>query len=275
MHEGFAGASIIPGLIDLHGYLSVDPDRPDPMRQIFSSNHFERAWISARHLLKDLKAGITTVRAMGEGHGKTLDFAARDAVRAGIIPGPDLITSGTPIAPTNSHQADKTRPRTGWGRCGTRCAPICARAPSFLKLVLTGGVNAAGNAARLLIYSEAEIAVAVEEAYAPAPMSRPRRMGGSAIATAMRLGVRMIEHGALMDEEDLVAIQKHDGYLVATPARFFHPEGIEKSASKSPPILQRLMAARAAQDAIMPKAIKAVSTLPWAATTCTASCPGT
>ena len=253
VHEGFAGASIIPGLIDLHGYLSVDPDRPDPMRQIFSSNHFERAWISARHLLQDLKAGITTVRAMGEGHG--LDFAARDAVRAGIIPGPDLITSGTPIAPTNSHQADKT------GYDGVEAVRHAVRAnlrqgADCIKLVLTGGVNAAGNAARLPIYSEAEIAVAVEEASRAGTYVAAAAHGGSAIATAMRLGVRMIEHGALMDEEDLVAIQKHGGYLVATPARFFHPEGIEKSASKSPPILQRLMAARAAQDAIMPQAIK-------------------
>lgn len=252
-HVHFAASSIIPGLIDLHGYLSVDPDRPDPMRQIFSSNHFERAWISARHMRKDLEAGITTVRVMGEGHG--LDFAARDAVRAGIIPGPDLIPSGTPIAPTNSHQADKL------GYDGVEAVRQIVRAnlrhgAECIKLVLTGGVNAAGNAARLLVYTEDEIAVAVEEATRAGTYVAAAAHGGGAITTAMRLGVRMIEHGALMDEDDLEAIHKYGGYLVATPTRFFHPEGIEKAASKSPPILQRLMNARIAQDAIMPKAIK-------------------
>ena len=251
--EHFPGATIVPGLIDLHGYLSIEPDRPDPMRQMFGSNHFERAWVTARHLRRDLYAGITTVRVMGEGHG--LDFAARDAVRSGLLVGPDLITSGVPIAPTNSHQSDRV------GFDGVDAVRHAVRAnlragADCIKLVLTGGVNAAGNSASTLLYSEAEIAVAVEEAVRANTYVAAAAHGGTAIETAMRLGVRMIEHGALLDEEGAEQIQKHGGYLVATPARFFHPEGVEKSAAKSPAILQRLMSARAAQDAVMPKAIR-------------------
>lgn len=251
--EHFAGASIVPGLIDLHGYLSVDPDRPDPMRQLFGSNHFERAFVTARHLQRDLAAGITTVRVMGEGHG--LDFAARDAVRAGLVPGPDLVPSGVPIAPTHSHQADRV------GFDGVESVRQAVRAnlragAHCIKLVLTGGVNAPGNSARAPIYSDAEIAVAVEEAARAGTYVAAAAHGGPVIATAMRLGVRMIEHGALLEEADLEHIARHGGYLVATPARFFHPDGIERSASKSPPILQRLLNARAAQDAVMPVAIR-------------------
>ena len=251
--EHFASASIVPGLIDLHGYLSIDPDKPDPMRQMFGSNHFERAWVCVRHMRRNLYAGITTLRAMGEGNG--MDFAAREAVLAGQFPSPDIITSGIPIASTNSHQSDRV------GFDGVDAVRQAVRAnlragANCIKLVLTGGVNAPGNAARSLIYSEAEIAVAVEEAHRAGTYVTAAAHGGPAIAAAMRLGVRMIEHGALLDEEDLEQIHKHSGYLVATPTRFFHPEGIEKSASKSPPILQRLMSARAAQDAIMPKAIR-------------------
>lgn len=249
----FDGSSIIPGLIDLHGYLSIEPDRPDPMRQMFGTNHFHRAWVSARHMRCDLYAGITTVRVMGEGHW--LDFAARDSVRAGLLEGPDLITSGVPIAPTNSHQSDRV------GFDGVEAVRQAVRAnlragADCIKLVLTGGVNAPGDSARTLIYSEAEIAVAVEEAARGGTYVAAAAHGGPAIAAAMRLGVRMIEHGALLDEEGLEQIEKHGGYLVATPTRFFHPEGIAKGAAKSPAILQRLMNARAAQDAIMPKAIR-------------------
>jgi imidazolonepropionase-like amidohydrolase len=252
--ENFPGASIVPGLIDLHGYLSIDPDRPDPMRQMFGANHFERAWVSARHLRRDLYAGITTLRVMGEGHG--LDFAAREAVRSGLMPGPDLYASGVPIAPTHSHQSDRV------GFDGVEAVRQAVRAnlragADCIKLVLTGGVNAPGDSARAPIYGEAEIAVAVEEAARAGTYVAAAAHGGPAIATAMRLGVRMIEHGALLDEEDLAAIDKHGGYLVATPARFFHPEGIEKSASKSPAVLARLMKARAAQDAMMPQALRA------------------
>jgi imidazolonepropionase-like amidohydrolase len=251
--EAFPGASIVPGLLDLHGYLSIDPDRPDPMRQMFGSNHFERAWVSARHLARDLRAGITTVRVMGEGHG--LDFAARDAIRSGLLAGPDLVTSGVPIAPTNSHQADRA------GFDGVDAVRHAVRAnlragADCIKLVLTGGVNAPGDSARAMLYSDAEVAVAVEEAVRAGTYVAAAAHGGPAIAIAMRLGVRMIEHGALLDEADLEQIQRHGGYLVATPARFFHPEGVEKSAAKSPAILERLMRARAMQDAVMPKAIR-------------------
>ena len=251
--EHFPDATIVPGLIDLHGYLSIEPDRPDPMRQMFGSNHFERAWVTAKHLRRNLQAGITTIRVMGEGHG--LDFAARDAVRSGLLAGPDLVVSGVPIAPTNSHQSDKV------GFDGVDAVRQAVRAnlragADCIKLVLTGGVNAAGNSARTLIYSEAEIAVAVEEATRAGCYVAAAAHGGEAIATAMRLGVRMIEHGALLDEDGAEQIQKHGGYLVATPARFFHPEGIEKSASKSPAIMQRLMAARQMQDRVMPLALR-------------------
>jgi imidazolonepropionase-like amidohydrolase len=252
-HERFPDATIIPGLIDLHGYLSIEPDRPDPMRQMFGSNHFERAWVSARHLGRDLRAGITTLRVMGEGHG--LDFAAREAVRSGLIAGPDLITSGVPIAPTNSHQSDRV------GFDGVDAVRHAVRAnlragANCIKLVLTGGVNAGGDSARAMLYSEAEIAVAVEEAARAGTYVAAAAHGGPAIETAMRLGVRMIEHGALLDDEGLEQIQRHGGFLVATPARFFHAEGIEKSAGKSPAILERLLRARAIQDLVMPKAIR-------------------
>jgi imidazolonepropionase-like amidohydrolase len=191
---------------------------------------------------------------MGEGHG--LDFAARAAIRRGLLPGPDLIPSGVPIAPTHSHQAD----RVGFDgveavRQGVR-ANLRAGA-DCIKLVLTSGVNAAGNLARALLYGEAEIAVAVEEAARAGTYVAAAAHGGTAIETAMRAGVRMIEHGALMDEGELEHIHEAGGYLVATPARFFHPEGIEKSASTSPAILERLKVARAAQDAIMPQALRA------------------
>jgi imidazolonepropionase-like amidohydrolase len=251
--EHFDGASIVPGFIDLHAYLSIEPDRPDPMRQMFGANHFERAWVCARHMRRDLFSGITTLRVMGEGQG--LDFSARVAMRAGLLVGPDLILSGVPIAPTNSHQSDRT------GFDGVEAVRHAVRAnlragADCIKLVLTGGVNAEGNSARTLVYSEAEIAVAVEEAARANTYVAAAAHGGPAIAAAMRLGVRMIEHGALLDEDDLEQIQKHGGYLVATPARFFHPDGIEKSAAGAPAILHRLMNARAAQDAIMPTAIR-------------------
>lgn len=251
--EHFGGACIVPGLIDMHGYLSIEPTRPDPMRQMFGLNFFERAWVTAMHLRRNLKAGITTMRVMGEGHA--LDFEAREAVRSGMLVGPDLVASGVPVAPTNSHQSDKT------GFDGVDAVRRAARAnlragADFIKLILTGGVNAAGNSARAMLYTEAEIAAAVDEAARAGTYVAAAAHGGAAVATAMRLGVRMIEHGALLDEADAEQIQKHGGYLVATPARFFHPDGIEKSASKSPAIMQRLLLAREAQNHIMPIALR-------------------
>ncbi len=248
-----AEETLLPGLIDLHNYLSVDPHLPNPLAQIYGTDMAARGWTAARNLRHDLRSGVTTLRVMGEGHA--FDVVVRDAVEAGRVPSPRLLTSGAPITPSHGHQA----PPVGFDgvegvRLGVR--RNLKAGVDWIKLVLTGGVNAVGLGPTDCAYSPAEIVVAVEEARRVGRRVAAAAHGGEPVAMAMEAGVTTIEHGALFGPTEIEAVIKHDGYLVLTPSRFFHADGIERSAKNSPAILATLMRVREVMGEFVPEAIK-------------------
>jgi imidazolonepropionase-like amidohydrolase len=247
--------TLLPGLIDLHGYLSVDADRPNPMERIYATDFAARAWTAARNLRRDLRSGVTTMRVMGE--GDNFDKKVREAIASGLFPGPHLITSGHPIAPTHGHQS---HPDGGFDgvegvRRGVRLN--LKQHVDWVKLVLTGGVNSSGPKPTASVYTPEEVYAAVAEAKRMGVPVAAAAFGGDSVLTAMQAGVRTIEHGMMFEDKEIEAVVKHAGYLVLTPSRFFHPDGIEKSARYSPRILKNLMRARETCRAFVPNALKA------------------
>ena len=86
-----AGATLLPGLIDLHTHLLLHPydERPWTDQVLRDSESFRvaRAVVAAR---RTLEAGFTTVRDLGtEGAGEA-DAGLRRAVAEGVIPGPRI-----------------------------------------------------------------------------------------------------------------------------------------------------------------------------------------
>src|SRR5579864_9388839 len=88
-------ATILPGLIDAHTHLTMDP-----------KFGYERLAISvprqtltgAKNARLTLQAGFTTVRNVGAGGYS--DVALRDAVNAGDVPGPRMLVSGPALGIT-------------------------------------------------------------------------------------------------------------------------------------------------------------------------------
>ena len=254
------GCSLVPGLIDLHGYLSIDPDRPDPMGQMSGSDMLARGWTAAANLRRDICSGVTTLRAMGEGpgpDGRPLDVAAKAAIAAGLLTGPRIVTSGPPVCASASHQAPPTGGSDGVDAVREAVARNVAAGTDWIKVTLTGGVNSSGGGATTALYSEAEFAAAADAA---AKAGRPLAVaahGGPSIAMALKHGARTIEHGALLGPSEIELIAGHHAYLVLTLGRFFDPEGIERSAAGNPAILSRLEAARQALRNTVPLAYRA------------------
>jgi imidazolonepropionase-like amidohydrolase len=245
--------TVLPGLVDLHNYLSIDPDKPDPMGQMYGGDMAARAWVAARQLRKDLLSGVTTLRVMGEGAG--FDVKVRNHIEAGDFPGPRLLTSGQPITPTHGHQA----PPQGYDgpegvRYGVR--QNLKLGVDWIKVCATGGTNSLGLSPTTPAYTREEIRVAVEEAHRTGRSVAAAAMGGEAVRIAMEEGVRTIEHGTLLDADQVEAIIKQEGYLVLTPSRFFHPMGIEYSARNLPVVLEKLNRARETMRRFIPEALK-------------------
>jgi imidazolonepropionase-like amidohydrolase len=229
-----AGSWIVPGFVNMHEYLSVDPDRPDPMGRMFSPDIPGRSWSAARSLAKDIASGVTTMRIMGE--GDSFDTRVSAAVASGEIVGPALVTSGFPITPTHGHQRG-SRGFDGKGQIRKAVRRNLRDGVAWIKVVLTGGVNAAGLGPRDPAYSREEIRAVVEEAHRAGRPVAGAAHGGPAVRIALEEGVETIEHASLFEEADVEAVTEHGAVVVLTLSRFFHPEGIRKSARNAPHVL--------------------------------------
>jgi imidazolonepropionase-like amidohydrolase len=91
-------ATILPGLIDAHTHLTMDPQFGYESLAISVPR---QALIGAKNARKTLLAGFTTVRNVGA-DGFT-DVALRDAINSGDVPGPRMMVSGPALGITGGH----------------------------------------------------------------------------------------------------------------------------------------------------------------------------
>lgn len=94
------GLYAIPGLIDAHIHLCLNPEIRDPLKQTDPTVE-QRLEEMRERALGMLKAGITSARDLGG--GQHLELQVRDEIEQGAIPGPRLICAGQPITSVGGH----------------------------------------------------------------------------------------------------------------------------------------------------------------------------
>jgi imidazolonepropionase-like amidohydrolase len=94
------GLFAIPGLIDAHVHMCLDPEVKDPLQQTVPGKDKVREGIRERAAMM-VKAGITTARDLGG--GEYLELEVRDEISAGKTIGPRLVCSGQPITSVGGH----------------------------------------------------------------------------------------------------------------------------------------------------------------------------
>ena len=94
------GSVIIPGLIDAHVHLDLDPGLMSPQLQFEASRRDRDLRMIARAEAM-VAAGITTARDLGGGEWREL--ALRDAIAAGQLTGPRLLCAGQPVTLAQGH----------------------------------------------------------------------------------------------------------------------------------------------------------------------------
>jgi len=94
---GFGGASALPGLIDAHVHMVLDPEQSTPPAAGAPGDPSAMR----RRAAAMVAAGITSARDLGGGAWVELDL--RDAIDRDEVPGPRLLCSGQPITSTGGH----------------------------------------------------------------------------------------------------------------------------------------------------------------------------
>lgn len=223
------GCTLLPGLIDSHVHTSFDGES-SYMEIVYEQTTADRTLRSLRNVRRDLNAGFTTVRVLGE--RSHLDIALRDAIQAGEVEGPRIVPAGQNLTVTGGHAdlwtAHDIDYEQGLGgimvdgptefRRGAR--KQLKRGAEVVKLVVTGGVMSMGSDPGRTHLAPDEIEAAIEEATRHDAMTAAHCHGAAGAKLSAELGIDTIEHGTYLNEdpEAIETMAEHGTYLVPTLA---------------------------------------------------------
>ena len=94
--------TLMPGLIDAHVHLFLHPGAED--LQTVQESVPQRVLLAAEAARADLQAGFTAERDMGTEGAGSADTAVRNAIDAGMIPGPRMRVCGNAISILGGHE---------------------------------------------------------------------------------------------------------------------------------------------------------------------------
>src|SRR5262249_5164882 len=127
---------VMPGLIDAHTHLSIDPGAGDQVGQL-REPPAKQALRVPGHIRRDLEAGTTAMRIMAE--EDWLDVHVRDAIDSGSLIGPNLLIATRGITAGNGHGRAKSS-FDGRDEIRRGARENLAHGADFLKIFATGGV---------------------------------------------------------------------------------------------------------------------------------------
>jgi imidazolonepropionase-like amidohydrolase len=232
--------TLLPGLVDAHTHLSIVPGLGNQIAQLRGSA--VQAMLRAiPNMRADLRAGVTTMRVVGEEH--FLDVEIKAAVNAGRIPGPRLLIATRTIAARHGHGTGLA-PSDGPEEIRRHIRENLAAGADLIKFFATGGVSSGRAPVDTCFYSPEEIRLIVEEAHRDGKPAAVHAHGGPAIRYCVEAGVDTIEHGKLATLSDFEMMRKAGTWLVGNNAISSHPDGIEKGDGGNPAIMEKLKISR-------------------------------
>jgi imidazolonepropionase-like amidohydrolase len=219
--------TVMPGLIDCHVHLESETSKNSLLEE-FTLTDADLAYQAAVYSKRTLMAGFTTVRDLG---GNGVNISLRKAIEKGLVDGPRIITAGRAISSTGGHMDGsvgfrddafnhKMGPDDGIADGKDELIKAVRlqfkRGSDVIKIASTGGVldlSENGSGAEFTID---EIKVVVETAKDYGLKVACHAHGAEGIRRAIIGGVASIEHGTLMDEEDMELAKKYGTYYVPT-----------------------------------------------------------
>lgn len=206
-----AGVTALPGLMDAHVHMTLDPALKTPPEQLAVSDDALVAGIERRALAM-AQAGITTARDLGG--GKWLELAVRDRIRAGELPGPRLLCAGQPVTSARGHCHF-------WGGEAVDAESAAAvierqaqHGVDLIKVMATGGFLTEGSAPGAAQYDRETLAAIVACARRHGYDVAAHCHGTEGIDHAARAGVTTIEHCSWISKQG-----SRDGYVPAVAER--------------------------------------------------------
>lgn len=225
----FSGLWLMPGVFDCHLHVALASLN---LGETLSTPVTRWAIEAASNARRTLEAGVTFVRDLGGA-----DRGIRDALAAGLAPGPTMQVSVVLISQTGGHgdgflagpgleispgylfpdYPGKPAQLVDGPDSMRRAVRAVLRAGAdCIKLATTGGLVSEHDQPLVAELTPEEIAVAVYEAGRKGKPVAAHAYGGEGLSNAVRAGVRSIEHGGFLTEEQAAEMAAAGCWLVPT-----------------------------------------------------------
>jgi imidazolonepropionase-like amidohydrolase len=224
-------------LIDLHTHLADVGQSADvalPLKTAMS----ETVEIGKKNALTTLRAGFTTVRDVGTYRGLS-DVLLRDSINEGRAAGPRMFVSGAYITiPGGGGELNGVGPVPEDMRLGVSSTPeeaaertefLLTQGVDQIKMIATGAVLAIGTEPGTPELTEDQMRAVVAVAKRHGTYATAHAHGAVGIKSAIRSGVRSIEHASLIDDEGLRMAKAAGVWLVMD---IFNGDYIEEVGTK-------------------------------------------
>ena len=218
-HIDLPGMTLLPGLIDMHVHLTVDPRFGGYNGYAFTDNFW--TVVGVANAKRTLEAGFTTVRNVGS--ERFDDVALKQGIEQGYIPGPRIVPATYAIGATGGHcdytefPPSITTPAVNIANGPEELRAMVRKLHKYgaevIKFCGTGGVLSKTDTAGAQQYSLEEMKAIVDEAHMLGLKVAVHAHGTSGIKDAIRAGVDTIEHASLADEQAFALAKQHGTYF--------------------------------------------------------------
>ena len=222
-------ATLLPGFIDSHVHMSAQMSR-DWYRDFYHGiMRFpaEQALYGASYAKATLEAGFTTVRDLGS--RDFISLGLRNAINAGVIPGPRMLIANYAIGSTGGHADQAPFPPqeikpagpiqgicNGPAECRAAVRYQIKYGADVIKFMPSGGVLSLSDPVDVPELTQAEMDAIVSEAHAWHRKVAAHCHGDLAAKMAIKAGVDSIEHGTFLEDDTLELMKEKGVYLVPT-----------------------------------------------------------
>jgi imidazolonepropionase-like amidohydrolase len=223
------GATLTPGMIDLHSHLFLHPYNETPWNdQALKEPQDYRTVLAVVHARQTLLAGFTALRDLGTEGAGYADVSLKRAIDEGPVPGPRLFVATRAIVASSSYGPGPrgfrpdlelpqgAQPVSGIDEAVRAVREQAARGADWIKLYADYRVGPNGETMPTL--SLAEMKAIVEAAHRIGRPVAAHAGSDAGVRMAVEAGVDTIEHGDAASDETLRLMKQRGVALEPTLA---------------------------------------------------------